>query len=93
MKKNERQRVDDWMCGQINKILNYVFHSGESIDMPTVIAEIHAAMMLANRRKDPEDSFYENTSFNDERRNSYISYFDRKAQKEETVRRFPVQPE
>jgi len=69
MDETAEQRADDWMCEQLNKILNNI--DGYNVaNLAKVIGTIDGVMMLANRRKDAEGS-YDRMFFDDTDRARY----------------------
>ena len=94
-KKLEQSDIDDWMCEQLNAILNNYFYEEESskrISIHNAIIEISLVMNLSNRRKTGEQ--YDDYPFSDYSRSNYkFNPAKTATEQKETVRRFPVQPE
>jgi len=66
---DEQKKADDWMCGQLNRILNEL-NEKTAPDINTAIGKISAVMAAANRRKDREGT-YDQIHFTDRDRNNF----------------------
>ena len=68
-KKLEQSDVDDWMCEQLNKIINHYFDGTTRLTAGNAFVEMEHVMRLANRRKEPGDKY--DLYFSDRSRSDY----------------------
>jgi len=51
-KKLEQSNVDDWMCENLNNILDTIFNRSTRLTAGAALVEVEHVMRLANRRKE-----------------------------------------
>jgi len=89
----KRINNDDWMCDQINQVIDEI-NDSEVYSYSFAVGRIKSIMEMANRRKVKDGDNYVSIRFTDDDNRHLCNYLDNKAKKEkETLRRFSVQPE
>jgi len=68
-KKLEQSDIDDWMCDQLNKIINHFFDRTTRFTAGNALLEMASVMRLANRRRESGDKY--DFYFTDRSRSKY----------------------